>query len=193
MTDYNVFGLMVCRSCLRSLTMYLKFATVCATTEKYITKYCGQINTNSQTLVELNHVRMFKENENEGEILRKVPLSEIIGKHYQPMENNEDYNIAELICRSCVGPLTSYLKFATVCVTTEEKIIKYCEQIDANGQGLVELNCVRMFCNEKHPKRKTYLNTEVIGVKNVVQQRTGCLRNDANYLIHIKNTPCVGS
>ncbi|KAJ8968235.1 hypothetical protein NQ317_011351 [Molorchus minor] len=66
-TDCNIVGLMVCRSCVKSLAIYLKFATVSATTEAYIAKYCGQINTNGQHLVELNRVRI----------------------NYQPTENHE--------------------------------------------------------------------------------------------------------
>ncbi|KAJ8968211.1 hypothetical protein NQ317_017731 [Molorchus minor] len=65
-----------------------------------------------------------------------------------------DYNIVEaLVCSSCVGSLVSYLKLATVCAATEEKITKYCGQIDTNGSGqdLVDLN--RMFCKENENER----------------------------------------
>ncbi|KAJ8968239.1 hypothetical protein NQ317_011355 [Molorchus minor] len=73
-----------------------------------------------------------------------------------------DYNNVELlICRSCVGPLASYLKFVTVCATTEEKITKYCEQIDTNGQDLVELNHVRLFYNENEGYRKRTLSGNI--------------------------------
>ncbi|KAJ8968237.1 hypothetical protein NQ317_011353 [Molorchus minor] len=74
---------------MRSLAIYLKFARVCASTEEYITKYCGQISTNRQDLVDLNHVRMYKQNENEREILRKMNSPGIIGSLYPPTENNE--------------------------------------------------------------------------------------------------------
>ncbi|KAJ8975185.1 hypothetical protein NQ317_001834 [Molorchus minor] len=51
-TDYNTAELMICRTCVRPFASYSKFATVCATTEEYITNNCEQINTNSQDLVE---------------------------------------------------------------------------------------------------------------------------------------------
>ncbi|KAJ8975187.1 hypothetical protein NQ317_001836 [Molorchus minor] len=50
--DYNIAELMICRTCVRPFASYSKFATVCATTEEYITNNCKQINTNSQDLVE---------------------------------------------------------------------------------------------------------------------------------------------
>ncbi|KAJ8976273.1 hypothetical protein NQ317_001912 [Molorchus minor] len=71
--DYNILELLVCRPCVRSLVSYLKFATVCATTEETITKNYGRIHTNSQDLVALN--RMFcKKNKDECGILRKRTL-----------------------------------------------------------------------------------------------------------------------
>ncbi|KAJ8975178.1 hypothetical protein NQ317_001827, partial [Molorchus minor] len=157
--DYNTAELMICRPCVGLFASYSKFATVCATTEEYITDNCEQINTNSQDLV-------------------------------------EDYDTVELmIYSSCVGPLASYLKFSTVCATTEQKITKYREQIDTTCQSPVKLNHVRMFHNENEILRKITLSenirsncrqTEVFGVKSVpcvVQQKTGCLGNNANNLL----------
>ncbi|KAJ8975179.1 hypothetical protein NQ317_001828 [Molorchus minor] len=101
------------------------------------------------------------------------------------------------------GPLARYLQFATVCATTEEKITKYREQIESNGQDLVELNRARKFCYDNEILRKRTLsgniesncrpieNIEVFGVKSVpcVQQKTGCLGNDANHLLIHKKDP----
>ncbi|KAJ8975177.1 hypothetical protein NQ317_001826 [Molorchus minor] len=39
--------------------------------------------------MELNHVRMYKENENERDILRKNTLSGIIGNNYRVTENDK--------------------------------------------------------------------------------------------------------
>ncbi|KAJ8976286.1 hypothetical protein NQ317_001925 [Molorchus minor] len=136
-------------------------------------------------------------------VLGKITLSGIVRSNYRSAENNEDYNIVELmVCRSCVRPFAGYLKFAKVCVTTEEKITKYREQIDTNGQYLVELNHVQMFCNENETLGKRTLSgttgsifrltndTEVFGFKKVpcvVQQKTGCLGYDANnFMVHKK-------
>ncbi|KAJ8976272.1 hypothetical protein NQ317_001911 [Molorchus minor] len=82
--DYNIVELLVCRSCVGSLVSYLKFATVCATTEETITENHERIHTNSQDLVALN--RMFcKENKNECEILRKRTLN--IRSNDRPIKN----------------------------------------------------------------------------------------------------------
>ncbi|KAJ8976283.1 hypothetical protein NQ317_001922 [Molorchus minor] len=189
-TGYNNVELLICRSCVGPLVSYLKFAAICASTEEKITKYCGQIDTNSQD-VKLNHVRMYKDNENEREILlKKRTLS-------GNTENNENNDIAQImVCKSCVGQLPIYLKFATVCETTEEKITKYCGQMDTNGQDLLELNRVWMFCNQNESEilRKTTLfgmtgsnyrpteSDEVFGVPSVscvVQHKTECLDSDA--------------
>ncbi|KAJ8968231.1 hypothetical protein NQ317_011347 [Molorchus minor] len=79
-----------CRPCVGSLVSYLKFATVCATTEETISKNYGRIHTNSQDLVALN--RMFsKENKNECEILRIRTLN--IGSNDQPIKNNKVFGV----------------------------------------------------------------------------------------------------
>ncbi|KAJ8951971.1 hypothetical protein NQ317_006436 [Molorchus minor] len=84
--DYNIVELLVCRPCVGSLVSFLKFATVCATTEETITKNYRRIHSNSQDLVELN--RMFcKENKNECGILRKRTLN--IGSNDRPIKNNK--------------------------------------------------------------------------------------------------------
>ncbi|KAJ8975190.1 hypothetical protein NQ317_001840 [Molorchus minor] len=93
------------------------------------------------------------------------------------MENNEDYNICRADLQILCGPLTSYLKFATVCVTTEEKIIQYCEQIDANGQGLVGVG----LCTDNTPTFVHELNSKV-SCMNVIyvilrQNTRGILKN----------------
>ncbi|KAJ8976275.1 hypothetical protein NQ317_001914 [Molorchus minor] len=79
--DYNIVELLVCRSCVRSLVNYLKFVTVCATTEETIIKYCGQIDINDQDPVELNG--MFR-NENESEIKLNIETN------YRPTKNNDN-------------------------------------------------------------------------------------------------------
>ncbi|KAJ8968234.1 hypothetical protein NQ317_011350 [Molorchus minor] len=100
-----------------------------------------------------------------------------------------EHKIAELmVCRACLGSLAGYLKFATICVTTEDKITKYCKQIDTIGQDLVELNHVRTFCNDNKSdilKKLTLSeNSEVFGVKSVpcVVQQKMCYKTNQNNL-----------
>ncbi|KAJ8976289.1 hypothetical protein NQ317_001928 [Molorchus minor] len=79
-----------------------------------------------------------------------------------------DYNIVEpLICRSCVGSLVNYLKFVTVCATTEETITKHCGQIDTNDQDLVESN--GMFCNENECEMKLNIETNYRPTKIIMK------------------------
>ncbi|KAJ8976284.1 hypothetical protein NQ317_001923 [Molorchus minor] len=175
-----------------SMSVWRAIDQSCADTREKIIKYCGQVDTNKQDLVELNHVQMYKCIENECEIRSIRTLSENIG-------NNEDHDIVELMaCKSCMGSLARYLRFATVCATTEEKITKYCRQIDTNGQDPLELNQVRMFCNQNEseiPRKRTLSGiigkigngpTEndgefcVKSVSCVVQQKTECLDNVAH-------------
>ncbi|KAJ8976285.1 hypothetical protein NQ317_001924 [Molorchus minor] len=74
----DIEEMVVCKSCVGSLASFFKFVAVCATTEEEISKYCRKIDTNGQDLVELNHIRMFR-NENERKYLKKRTLSRKVG------------------------------------------------------------------------------------------------------------------
>ncbi|KAJ8983722.1 hypothetical protein NQ317_009158 [Molorchus minor] len=57
--DYRVQNPLVCPPCVESLTVYLNFATTCATTEESITQYWQKQGTNSRGEVDLTDVRNF--------------------------------------------------------------------------------------------------------------------------------------
>ncbi|KAJ8968238.1 hypothetical protein NQ317_011354 [Molorchus minor] len=95
--DHDIAQLMVCKSCVGQLPIYLKFTTVCETTEETITKYCGQMDTNGQDLLELNRVWMFC-NQNESEMLRETTLFGMIGSSYRPTESDEVFGVTSVSC-----------------------------------------------------------------------------------------------
>ncbi|KAJ8976292.1 hypothetical protein NQ317_001931 [Molorchus minor] len=108
----------ICKKCLDDVKMAFDFKSTCLFTEELVISFARDQQTSH------------------------FELKDIYKEH-----KSLDYNIVELlICRYCVGSLVNYLKFETVCATTEETITKYCGQIDTNDQDPVELN--GMFCNE---------------------------------------------
>ncbi|KAJ8973239.1 hypothetical protein NQ317_004149 [Molorchus minor] len=85
--DYNIVKLLVCRPCVGSLVSYLKFATVCATTEETIGKILADTYQQSRSSGVKPDVS--KKNRNECEILRKRTL--VIGSNDRPIKNNKKF------------------------------------------------------------------------------------------------------